>query len=476
MFSLLPDQIPGYAIRPVIGLTANGIIFLLCLIVWLVFPRYRLVKNLLFFCLSISVYFLGFSLYAFQLSEESILFWYRIMLLGLVWMPVTWIYFANALREKSSGNVAQAAVGVSLAFTIILVFSDSVAVLGLPLEKFPLGGVLRPQSWLVRPLILVYSLSVALGSAVLIMTSWWPGPERPPFVRPFLIGLIFWSLGGLHDAALMMRLPMYPPWTALWLASFWLTLCLTLAATMHFRTLEEALARRTGALIHARNLAALGSTAARVAHEVGGFLNKVVFALAVVRADRLGPEAEETLAGLEQGAIKLAEFSRRFLTAARKPRLDFEPVSAREALQTVIDDHKDRLTEQGVQVSLEAAGDVLLSGDWSMLNLAFSNVIANSLEAMPDGGNIHIRVGRPDGELAAVEFVDDGPGMEIDDQEATFKPFLAGPKGSTGLGLPLIASIVEAHGGRVRLTSTPGEGTKVVMMLPVDPGKSPGME
>jgi signal transduction histidine kinase len=116
-----------------------------------------------------------------------------------------------------------------------------------------------------------------------------------------------------------------------------------------------------------------------------------------------------------------------------------------------------------------------LQGDPTLLEQAFLNLTLNALEAMPTGGQLRIQTrSLPLGQRAAVpthvvvRFRDNGIGMPEEQRSRAFSSLLSStkPKG-TGLGLALVARVVEAHEGQVRIWSRPGGGTSISMVLPV---------
>jgi signal transduction histidine kinase len=102
----------------------------------------------------------------------------------------------------------------------------------------------------------------------------------------------------------------------------------------------------------------------------------------------------------------------------------------------------------------------------------FGNIVDNALRYTPAGGTIELTARRfgSDVELAVK---DSGPGVDAEELKHMFDRFYRGDKsrqredGGTGLGLAIAKSIVEAHGGRIRAESPPGEGLMIVITLPV---------
>ncbi len=237
---MLPDFIPNYSIGPLIGLSVNGILGLLCLAVLTAYRSYQPLKHLCVFYLCLSLYFLGFTIYGFQESPAGILASYRLMLVSLSLLPAAWLWFIYALRGRGPGRLGWGCLALSLALVACLLAIDHPAVLGLPLHAKE-SGILHPSSWLFRPLIYTYDLGLILASILLLTLRWWPGRRKPAFVWSILAGLWFWFLGGLHDAASALHWQVISPNPVLWLASIWLSLCLALAVAFHLHDLEAAL-------------------------------------------------------------------------------------------------------------------------------------------------------------------------------------------------------------------------------------------
>jgi signal transduction histidine kinase len=107
-----------------------------------------------------------------------------------------------------------------------------------------------------------------------------------------------------------------------------------------------------------------------------------------------------------------------------------------------------------------------IRGDARRLRQAFANLMLNGMEAMPEGGEIRLQTSTcPDG-CNRVSIFDDGPGIPEAEIERIFLPFYSTKPQGTGLGLPLVARVIAAHGGRIAVESGEGEGTTIHIDLP----------
>ena len=114
----------------------------------------------------------------------------------------------------------------------------------------------------------------------------------------------------------------------------------------------------------------------------------------------------------------------------------------------------------------------------------FTNLLTNAFEALDGKGRIGIRAVaealEQDPAFASdshtptpaviVDVSDDGPGVPADLSDRIFDPFFTTKPQGSGLGLPIVRKIVDAHDGRIDLTSTPGQGTRFRVTLPVSSG------
>jgi signal transduction histidine kinase len=97
-----------------------------------------------------------------------------------------------------------------------------------------------------------------------------------------------------------------------------------------------------------------------------------------------------------------------------------------------------------------------------------SNLLSNAFRWTPDGGRVDLQLGAENG-IVSVAVEDSGPGITPDEQERIFRPFWTRDGAGTGLGLAIARELAVAHGGRIALTSVPGEGSRFELVLPVSP-------
>jgi signal transduction histidine kinase len=119
-----------------------------------------------------------------------------------------------------------------------------------------------------------------------------------------------------------------------------------------------------------------------------------------------------------------------------------------------------------VSSSLET-GFPKLSVDPGLLRRAFTNIITNALQAMPDGGKLKIRAWTSQN-IAAVSFQDTGIGIPEDVKTKMFSPLFTTREKGVGLGLAVTKRLIESHKGEIKVFSKMGEGTTLTVELPLD--------
>ena len=147
-----------------------------------------------------------------------------------------------------------------------------------------------------------------------------------------------------------------------------------------------------------------------------------------------------------------------------------EDIDVGDILAGIVADVRMRSQQDGIDVSLETAGDTLIEGDAGRLRRAFSNVIDNAIRFTPKGGCVEISAVTRDG-WVEVGIRDCGVGMSPEEIAMALAPFgitesRKRADGSRGLGLPLAHGVIAAHDGSIAISSEPGKGTEVKIRLP----------
>lgn len=136
-------------------------------------------------------------------------------------------------------------------------------------------------------------------------------------------------------------------------------------------------------------------------------------------------------------------------------------------LQELVQIMDPQMAAQGVRfVSGGALSGLRVRGGRKALSGALLNLLENALQACERGGTVQLEVEARSGQIA-LRVRDDGCGIAPEVQERLFEPFFTTRQEGTGLGLAIVRSVIEAHGGDVRVESTPGAGSTFTVRLPV---------
>ena len=240
------------------------------------------------------------------------------------------------------------------------------------------------------------------------------------------------------------------------------------------RMTAELLAQKER-LVQTERVAAWRELARRLAHELKNPLFPLQLTVEnLVRARTQSPgQFDEVFR--ESSDTLLAEISNlkkiigRFSEFSKRPHPQLQAVQVNGILRGVV-----KLYQAQLQAPRRAAIDCKLELDESLgtiasdpdlLHRAFSNLVLNAMDAMPDGGTLRLRSRGDDGKVI-VEISDTGSGLTPEECERIFTPYYTSKQHGTGLGLAIVQSVVSDHGGRISVQSEPGRGTTFVIELP----------
>lgn len=222
-------------------------------------------------------------------------------------------------------------------------------------------------------------------------------------------------------------------------------------------------------LAHTEKMAALGTLAAGVAHEVNNPLGGILACIENMRADPEDRDMRDRyLVLIHDGLRRIERTVANLLDFSRRRELKAEPTSVNHCLLHVGELVEYQLRRGGVELKLDLDPDEpIILGDHFQIEQLFLNLVLNGLQAMPKGGTLALRTRQRDGRVVA-EVRDTGTGIPEDIRPRIFDPFFTTrPVGEgTGLGLAVSDSIVVAHGGRIDVESRPGLGSVFRVILP----------
>ncbi len=383
----------------------------------------------------------------------------------------------NAVILQNSPVLAlqKAALGLAFALTIAGFFAEA-AWLG----RRPLT-----ESWLLNSLGLTLA---ALGAGALLsggLTS----PVLPLLFAPVVVGfaafartrpswlllgeavVLFSVLGLLGPLGAFPELPTTALRGMLWISA---TASLALLAVgviglvdAHARIAQELDRLRADMLQEAeRRAASVEHLGAQVAHEVKNPLAAARGLVQLVERNVQGERDKQRLAVVVTEVDRALGVLQDYLSFAR-PLSDLKlgAVPLLALLEDVAGVLEARAHEKGV--TLRISGENLeIFADRQRLRDAVLNLALNAVTALPHGGKVELSVARAHAR-ARLTIADDGPGMSAELLERLGQPFASGTEGGTGLGVMLAASVTRQHGGELRFESSPGQGARAMLELPL---------
>ena len=244
--------------------------------------------------------------------------------------------------------------------------------------------------------------------------------------------------------------------------------------------MRERLRQSEFALARSEKLRALGQMAAGITHDLKNLLAPLWLHLQVLErtlkkgvTEDAKSSVEEMRQILDRGIRtleRLREFSRQ--SAERKP----EAVDLNRVAKDAVEVARPRMASGkrqmcAIQHDLGEPPVVLAQPD-EMVS-ALVNLVINAIDAMPEGGEIHLRTGEERGG-AWIEVSDNGPGMPPEVEQHVFEPFFStkGAEG-TGLGLAMVYACVVRYSGTIALKTAPGEGATFRLWFPAAPAIAP---
>jgi signal transduction histidine kinase len=256
----------------------------------------------------------------------------------------------------------------------------------------------------------------------------------------------------------------------------------TIGAVLFFKDLTQVEQMEERERLRDR-LASLGEMAANIAHELRNPLAGIeVMAGLLRRQVPDSPDAQSLLADILSEAKLANAIVVEMLEFVRPIRLQVEQTDIAQVLQQSVMNAESKVPRRDIAVALEVAPDLpSIDGDASQLCQVFTNLLTNAFEAMSGTGHVVLRAsletpGQDAGFAAeaveptpslVVDVSDDGPGVPAELSDRIFNPFFTTKTTGSGLGLSIVRRIVDAHDGRIDLTSEPGRGTRFRVTLPV---------
>ena len=221
-----------------------------------------------------------------------------------------------------------------------------------------------------------------------------------------------------------------------------------------------------------KQLTALGHLTANLAHDLGTPLHSIG-GLANLLLEREGwpPDVAHKLQLIVQQTQRLDNVIQNVRRATRLPEPHFEILTIQKILNETLPLVEPLMQKNNVTMNVDIDASITpLYLDRYRIQTALFNIIQNSLEAMPGGGEITVIAKSMSAErMVSITVRDTGMGMSPEMLDKACEPFYSSHKdeGMRGLGLAIVRDIVKAHGGKMETKSSPAQGTSIILYLPV---------
>ena len=239
--------------------------------------------------------------------------------------------------------------------------------------------------------------------------------------------------------------------------------------------INEELYETQKTLARSERLAVAGQLAASLAHEIGTPLNSISGHVQLLARRKTNDEATgRRLLVIEKQVENIVRTVKNLLSWTRKFELRLELVDLKRVLDDTLLLCSPTLELRRIRVYLNAPdGCPRIYGDAGYLHQVFLNLINNSTDAMPRGGELRITLRGPEGndsQEVSVEVADTGTGMSRETLAHVFDPMFTTKQIGTGagLGLAICDQIIRQHRGTVHVQSESGRGTTFTVRLPLD--------
>ncbi len=221
-------------------------------------------------------------------------------------------------------------------------------------------------------------------------------------------------------------------------------------------------------------LAALGTLAAGIAHEInnplGVISSRIEVMLLEAESEPLPQPLVDDLLTVQRHAARVARIAQGLLSFSRQSSTDMVAIDLNRVVEDTVLLARGPIEKTGVEVSMMLAPDLaLVCGNASALSQVVLNLLTNARDATPPGGRVVIATAPADGASVELTVTDTGHGMNAETLARIFDPFYTTKPTGTGLGLSITYGIVRDHGGTITADSTPGQGTRFVVRLPGPP-------
>jgi PAS domain S-box-containing protein len=225
--------------------------------------------------------------------------------------------------------------------------------------------------------------------------------------------------------------------------------------------------KRTEEVIHRQDkLAAVGQLAAGVAHEIRNPLTSMKGYAEFLQLDEKDPERMEFLSIILDEIDRVNTIVEDFMVLAKPKAVELEEKNVVPVIQNVVSLLEFEARKKNVRLTFDCCQEIIqIECDENRLKQVFLNFIKNGIEAMPNGGELHVKTIIHDNNVQ-ISIQDTGVGISKEKLKKLGEPFFTTKKNGNGLGLMVSFKIIESHNGKVFVESEPNKGTTFNILLP----------
>jgi len=208
----------------------------------------------------------------------------------------------------------------------------------------------------------------------------------------------------------------------------------------------------------------IGEMSSRLAHDLQNPLSIIKNTLEIIKLKqpRIDEKTKENYERIERAATRMSQQIKDVLDYVRTSNLLMEKASLTSLLKAVIADID---VPECTKIILPTE-DIPVYGDIKQIEVVFSNLILNAMQAIEEKGKIMIQASETDG-MTVIDVIDNGQGIKKEDLSHIFEPLFTTKQNGTGLGLASCKSIIDNHGGIIECSSIVGKGTVFTIKLPI---------
>ena len=231
---------------------------------------------------------------------------------------------------------------------------------------------------------------------------------------------------------------------------------------------EEELERKNKELFQTKKLAAIGTLASGVAHELNNPLNNIYLSAQVLvreMGDACPSDIKEVVTDIRSQTLRVKSIVGDLLEFARGREPQMKEVYLYNFIKEAYKFTGNSVNTEKIRFMLDSDTEVIIHADPDQLERVFINLFMNAVEAMSGEGELKVGILQED-DSVIIKVSDSGKGMSGESLEKIFEPFYTTKDKGTGLGLAIVFNIISKHNGKIAIQSEEGKGTIFMITLP----------